>query len=139
VSLPRAKESIRPPIFFLFSLSAFPIRISELGPVHTGRPPPGIGGMAVGVFARLQHSPGIRQWDPRELGPDLCLNMGPKIRDWVPAQRGGQIGGGNPNGWVTQMRVSRGKPRQRVAVGTKEGELASDLWTPVRWRVLRSV
>src|SRR5215467_9434028 len=30
--------------FFLFSLSAFPIRISELGPVQTGRPPPVEGG-----------------------------------------------------------------------------------------------
>src|SRR5262245_8663964 len=30
--------------FFLFSLSAFPIWISELGPVQTGRPPPRRGG-----------------------------------------------------------------------------------------------
>src|SRR5262249_20368655 len=81
VSLPRAKESIWPPIFSLFFLSACPIQISELGPVQTGRPPPGRGGrMGVGIFARLQHAPGIRQWDPRaeKLGPDLCFNMGPE-------------------------------------------------------------
>jgi hypothetical protein len=30
--------------FSLFSLSAFPIWISELGPVQTGSPPPGRGG-----------------------------------------------------------------------------------------------
>jgi hypothetical protein len=36
--------------------------------------------MGVGVSARLQHTPGIRQWDPRAENwvLDLCLNMGPE-------------------------------------------------------------
>src|SRR5262249_58586569 len=63
--------------FFLFSLSAFPIRISELGPVQTGRPPPGERErMGVGVFARLQHTLEIRQWDPRaENWVPICASM----------------------------------------------------------------
>ena len=43
-----------------------------------------------------------RNWVP------ICASIwDPKMRDWVPAQRG-QIGGENlccPNGWVTQMRA----------------------------------
>src|SRR5262249_13457113 len=34
--------------------------------------------MGVGVFARLQHTPGIRL-------PTCAFNMGPEIRDWGPA------------------------------------------------------
>jgi len=43
---------------------------SKLGPVQTGRPPPGEGADGVGVFAGLQHTPGIRQH--------------PKAENWVP-------------------------------------------------------
>src|SRR5215469_6056617 len=73
--------------FFLFSLSAFPIRISELGPVQTGRPPPvGRGGWqseSLRVFNTRQESGnGTREldwvqicasiWDPDpRLGPGL--------------------------------------------------------------------
>jgi len=50
--------------------------------------------MGAGVFARLQHTPGIRQWDPRaELGPDLCLNMGP----------GSETGSRSPGGSYLEM------------------------------------
>jgi hypothetical protein len=59
---------------------------SRSGPVQTGRPLPGRGGrMGVGVFARLQHTPGIRQWT-RELrtGSRSVPQYGTRIRDWVP-------------------------------------------------------
>src|SRR5262249_28720554 len=63
--------------FFLFWFFHF----CNLGPVQTGTPPPVEGGrMGVGVFARLQHTPGIRQWDPRvENWVPICAsNMGPE-------------------------------------------------------------
>jgi hypothetical protein len=62
---------------------------SKSGPVQTGRPPAGRGGrMGVGVFARLQHTPGIRQWT-RELrtGSRSVPQYGTRIRDRVPALR----------------------------------------------------
>jgi hypothetical protein len=40
--------------------------------------------MGVGVFARLQHTPGIRQWDPESENwvPICVLQYGTRIRDW---------------------------------------------------------
>jgi len=42
--------------------------------------------MGVGVFARLQHKPRIRQWDPKAENwvPICVLQYGTRIRDWVP-------------------------------------------------------
>src|SRR5262249_20713663 len=42
--------------------------------------------MGVGVFARLQHTPGIRQWDPRAENwvPICASNMGPESETEVP-------------------------------------------------------
>src|SRR5262249_8599935 len=81
--------------FFLFSLSAFPIRISELGPVQTGRPPPGERErMGVGVFMRLQHTLEIRQWDPR-------------AENWVPICA---------SMWDQNPRLGPGSPGDRAAV-----------------------
>src|SRR5262245_8040288 len=81
--------------FSLFSLSAFPIRISELGPVQTGRPPPGRGGgwesESLRVFNTRQESGN----GTRELrtGSSIC----------------GQYGTRNP-------RLGPGSPGDRVAV-----------------------
>src|SRR5215831_4100563 len=57
--------------FSLFSLFAFPIRISELGPVQTGRPPPGRG--ADGSRSLCASSTHAR--NPA---------MGPEGENWVP-------------------------------------------------------
>src|SRR5262249_59336784 len=44
------------------------------------------GRMGVGVFARFQHMPGIRQWDPREqrTGSRPVPQYGTRIRDRGP-------------------------------------------------------
>src|SRR5215510_12306691 len=84
-TLSRAKESIWPPIFFPFlSLSAFPIRISELGPVQTGRPPPVGGG-----------------WQS-----DHFFNWGPESRTGTQFQ-----GSGPTAGRSRRWKVLRSEPR----------------------------
>ena len=50
--------------------------------------------MGVGVFARLQHTPGIRQWDPR-------------AENWVPICA---------SMWDQNPRLGPGSPGDRVAV-----------------------
>jgi hypothetical protein len=50
--------------------------------------------MGVGVFARLQHTPGIRQWDPR-------------AENWVPICA---------SIWDQNARLGPGSPGDRVAV-----------------------
>jgi len=85
----RGKESIRLRSFSLFSLSAFPIRISELGPVQTGRPPPGRGGgwesESLRVFNTRQESgSGTREL---RTGTRSVPQYGTRIRDWVPLSR----------------------------------------------------
>jgi hypothetical protein len=41
--------------------------------------------MGVGVFARLQHTPGIRQWDPEaENWVPICASIWDPDPSWVP-------------------------------------------------------
>src|SRR5215469_18740389 len=63
----RRKKALGSDLFLFSFLSfCFPIRIPELGPVQTGRPPPGRGGgwesESLRVFNTRQES---GQWDPR--------------------------------------------------------------------------
>jgi len=78
-----------------------------LGPVQTVGPAREEGRMAVGVFARLQHTPGIRQWDP-------------EAENWVPiyASIGGprsETGSRSPrrNGGLFLLRLRQQRPAQR--------------------------
>src|SRR5262245_36615897 len=46
--------------------------------------------MGVGVFARLQHAPGIRQWDPRaENWVPICASIWDRYPRLGPASPGG--------------------------------------------------
>src|SRR5262245_38089814 len=77
----RAKESIWPPIFFPFlSLYAFPIRIFELGPVQTGRPPPVEGGKWESESPRVFNTRQESGNGTRE----LRTGSRSVIRDWGP-------------------------------------------------------
>src|SRR5262252_10264102 len=78
--------------FSLFLLFRFGflnwVRCKPVGPAgERGR-------MGVGVFARLQHTPGIRQWDP-------------KAENWVPICA---------SIWDQNPRLGPGSPGDRVAV-----------------------
>src|SRR5262249_16605965 len=88
----RRKKALGSDLFLFSFLSfCFPIRISELGPVQTGRPPPGRGGgwesESLGVFNTRQESGNgtrelrtgsrsVLQWDPNP-------RMGPKCNRLV--------------------------------------------------------
>src|SRR5215813_8507873 len=86
----RERKHLASDLFPFFFLSAFPIRISELGPVQTGRPLPGRGGgwgaESLRVFNTRQESGN----GTRELitGSRSVPQYGTRIRDWVPARPG---------------------------------------------------
>src|SRR5215813_12551369 len=63
---------------------------------HKAPPPAGERGrMGVGVFARLQHTPGIRQWDPRaENWVPICASI------WGPES---ETGSHSPGGRYLEM------------------------------------
>src|SRR5262249_11940443 len=75
-------------LFSLFSLSAFPIRISELGPVQTGRPPPVEGADGSRSSSRVCNTRQESGNGPRErrTGSRSMPQYGTRIRDWVPAR-----------------------------------------------------
>ena len=84
----RAKESIWPPIFSLFSLFAFPIRITELGPVQTGRPPPGkgAGGLGASFASSIQGRNPAMGPESLRTGTRPVPQYGTRIRDRGPAR-----------------------------------------------------
>src|SRR5262249_48870179 len=114
VSLPRAKEKHSDSVLFPFLSFCLPIRISELGPVHT---PQGAGGRGPGRSSQAPLSSiqtGNRGSAFRKLGPR-------RNRKWDPEARVETSSASDRGGSVGKSRLPEAfrTPRLQIIFGTQ--------------------